>query len=571
VATPLNSRREHTSQVVREGTDHDRRGHASSRQRADADASAAGTAARVSRQRPSHTGAEQHYVAPDSVVLSAEAHRARQQAGLETLLAIASHFSLGVSEAATTVIPPVGSWPAEELGTGGSRRVLPRAPERPADGTRRSGSLVNRLRDDHLVRSSLVLMLNSSVQAALGFTFWVVMARLFSAEDVGIASSLISATSLIAFFALAGLNSTLVRFLPTAPDKRSLLTGAFLTVAGAGAVIGLGYVALMPVVAPRLAFITHSPVMALGFVLLTAAAAVNLLTDAVFIASRRAGLCALTDGAIGGVAKIVFGLAVIGTGAFGLFSASVGGLAAAAIASIVLIMTSLRLRPSLSHPFRALKPLLKFSGANYVANALNLLPSVVVAVVVLDRLGARQAGYYFVAFQMAALLYAAIFAAESAFLSEGSQPGADWRAIRRRSRRLAVALFAPAGVLLIATAHWVLAAFGRGYSVNATGCLVLLAVAVLPMAMANWAWTVLRLSGRLVAVVLTNAVYSAGICVAAWILAPHGLTALAAAWLVGAALAAAVATAVSPRSSGKTSPRHRRDASLNPKTASGLR
>jgi O-antigen/teichoic acid export membrane protein len=188
----------------------------------------------------------------------------------------------------------------------------------------------------------------------------------------------------------------------------------------------------------------------------------------------------------------------------------------------------LRLRPSLSHPFHALKPLLKFSGANYVANAMNLLPSVVIPLVVLDRLGARQAGYYFVAFQMAALLYAAIFAAESAFFAEGSQPGADWRAIRRRSRRLAVALFVPGGILLMVTAHWVLAAFGHGYSVNATGCLELLAVAVLPIALANWAWTVLRLSGRLAAVVFGNAVYAIGICVAAWLLAPHGLTVLSA-------------------------------------------
>ena len=59
--------------------------------------------------------------------------------------------------------------------------------------------------------------------------------------------------------------------------------------------------------------------------LLSSAAAVNVLTDSVFIAHRRAELCALTDGVIGGFGKIIFGLVLAGTGAYGLFSASTGG------------------------------------------------------------------------------------------------------------------------------------------------------------------------------------------------------------------------------------------------------
>jgi len=480
------------------------------------------------------------------------------------LLAIAAQVPLAMSEAATTVIPALPRRPPDDGAPDRPSRGPAATGEAPAGQQARPvGLLRNRLRADHLVRSSLYLMVSSGVQAALGFTFWLVMARLFSAGDVGKASSLISATTLIGYFALVGLNATLVRFLPTARDKNPLLTGAFLMVTGTALAIGAGYVLLMPVVAPHLEFVERNPAEAAGFVVLTAATAVNLLTDSVFIASRKAGLCALTDGAVGGVSKILFGLALAGTGAFGLFSASVGGFAAAALASIVLIITTLRWRPSFDRPFHALRPLLRFSGANYVANAMNLLPSVVVPLIVLDRLGPRQAGYYFVAFQMAALLYAAVYAVESAFLAEGSQAGADWRAIRRRSRRLAIVLFVPGGIVLVATAHWVLLAFGSGYSVNGAGSLELLAGAVLPIAAVNWAWTVLRLSGRLAALVFTSALYAAGICGTAWVLAPRGLTALATAWPLGAALAAAIATVISARSPGNASARHRRGASAS--------
>jgi O-antigen/teichoic acid export membrane protein len=417
---------------------------------------------------------------------------------------------------------------------------------------------------DLLVRNSLYLMLSAGIQAALGFTFWIIMARLFSTGEVGRASSLISATAVIAYFSLFGLNSTLVRFLPTAPDKGPIITAAFILVAGAGAAIGLAYILLTPVLAPRLAFVEHRPALTVGFALFAAAAAVNLLTDSVFIASRKASFCALTDGAVGGLSKIVFGVTFAGTGAYGLFCASAGGFAAAALVSVVLIIMVLHWRPSLTEPFLSLRPLLKFSSANYIANALNLLPVVAVPLIVLDRLGAQSAAYYFVAFQMATLLYSAVYAIESAFLAEGSQAGADWRAIRRRSRRLGIMIFVPAGGVLVLTAHWVLLAFGSRYSEHGTSCLELLAVAVVPIAASNWSWTVLRLAGRLTALVVCSAVYSSAICGLAWILASHGLAALTTAWPVGATLTAAIATVLSATVSSKAPARHRKTTRSEP-------
>jgi O-antigen/teichoic acid export membrane protein len=504
-----------------------------------------------------------------------DAQRARQEAGLAALIGIAVQVSLVLSEAATTIISNAPSLLPDPGYEDQSSRGLYDSRARRTNTDTPQGRLrllLTRLWTDHLVRNSLYLLFSSGIQAALGFTFWIVMARLFSTGDVGRASSLISATAVIAYFALFGLNSTLVRFLPTARDKGSLITAALILVAGSGAAIGLAYILLTPVLAPRLAFVEHRPALTAGFVLLTAAAAVNLLTDSVFIASRKADFCALTDGVVGGLSKIVFGVIFVGTGAYGLFCASAGGFAAAALVSVVLIVTAFHWHPSLKKPFQTLKPLLRFSGANYLANALILLPSVVVPLTVLDRLGAQAAAYYFVAFQMAALLFAAVYAVEQAFLAEGSQAEADWRAIRSRSRRLAIMLFAPGGGVLALTAHWVLLAFGSRYSQHGTTSLDLLAVAVIPIAACNWSWTVLRLSGRLAALVVSSAVYSSAICGFAWILASHGLATLTAAWPVGSTFAAAIATVLAAMASGKPPARHRRTTRPQPSPpASALR
>jgi O-antigen/teichoic acid export membrane protein len=432
-----------------------------------------------------------------------------------------------------------------------------------AEARRSRGPLaarLDRLRGDHMLRNSLYLIVSSGVQAGLGFVFWIVMARLFSTEDVGKASSLISATTVIAYLALLGLNSTMVRYLPTAEDRNALITASFLLVAVGGAVLGLAYVVATPLIAPKLAFIDHSPALAAGFALMSVGAAVNLVTDSIFIASRRAGLCAVTDGGVGGVFKIASGVLLAGAGAYGLFSASTGGFASSALASIAIIAVALKWRPALINPFRTLRPLFRFSAASYIANILNLLPVLIVPLIALDRLGARSAAYYFVSFQIATLLYSGAYAVGQSLMAEGSQAGADRRQLFRRSRRVLMTCYLPAILVLIAASHWLLLLFGARYSQHGTAALILLCAAAIPIAACNWIWTVLRLSGRLGAIIVSSGVYTAAICGVAWFSAAHGLAALTAGWPIGALLAAATAAVTLRSRSSSSSGRHRRGA-----------
>ncbi len=398
----------------------------------------------------------------------------------------------------------------------------------------------NRLTADHLVRNSLYLILSSGLQAALGFAFWIVTARLFSLSDVGRASALISAAILMAYLALLGLNSTFVRYLPTAPDRDVLLTAGLALVAACGAGLGLLYVAFIPVLAPPLAFVSASAALAAGFMLLTSVGAVNLLTDSVFVAARRSGYNAFVDGGIGGLSKLIFAVALAGTGSYGLFSASASGYVMASLASVILMTTALHYRPSFRKPVRVIRPLLRFSAASYLANNLNLLPTLVLPLIVLDRLGPSAAAYYFVAFQVAVLLYSAAYAVEQAFLAEGGQvAGKLSAALLRRSLRVLMALCLPACGMLMLAAPALLLAFGVAYRQHGTLPLIVLAAAAPALAMNNWLQALLRLLGRLRALMLSAAVQAIAICGLAWLLAPHGAAAVAAAWPAGALIGTA--------------------------------
>lgn len=441
-------------------------------------------------------------------------------------------------------------WDLPKLRHTGSLEGLDRQGNRPAEraaGTPgpagRAAALWAFLRTDPMLRNSLYMILNMGIQAAFGFGFWIIAARYFSTSSIGQASSLIAASTLISFSGLLGLNTALVKYVPTARQPNRLITAGLALVATSSAVVAIFYVILMPLISQPISFVAHSLPLAAGFIFLTASGGVNLLTDSVFIAAGKSSYTALVDGIVGGVAKIVLIVALAGSGAYSVFGAVGGGFLAAAVASLCLMCTELRWRPVFGEFGQVLKPILSFSGANYVGNILNLLPTLLIPLIVISKVGPTAAAYYYVSFQLASLLYTAAYSVENAFLAEGAQSGTVSRATLKRSASILIALCASSLVAVLLFGHLVLSAFGPSYGGNADSSLVPLTAAVLPLGAYYWCLTVLRLSNQLRAVVWCNAVYAVAIIGLALALAPHGLGAVATAWPIGTTVGAVAAGA----------------------------
>jgi O-antigen/teichoic acid export membrane protein len=470
----------------------------------------------------------------------ASSYAFRQWSGIAALLAIA--------DAEPVLVPFSGAVRSHYTGpiTSPRENVPPRSGE-----PSQSPGLLDRARQfaaaDGMVRSALYMIVSYGASAGLGFAFWLIAARLFAPADVGTASSLISATTLIGFLGQFGLNTALIRYLPTASDRNRLITVGLTLVTACSLVIALVYILLTPLIAPHIAFIAHSLLLAFGFVILTASGGTNALTDSIFIAANKANYNAITDGLVGGFTKLIVIFVLAGAGSYGIsgsysiFTAATSGYLTAALVSLVLLARGLGWRPRFGGSAPLLKPLLAFSGANYIANVLNLLPSLVVPLIVLDRIGPSAAAYYYVAYQLASLLYQTVYAVESSFLAQGSHNKTIERSFLTRSIRILLVVCIPSFVIMLLIGHDVLSLFGTKYGSNAVGCFNILIMAVFPVAANNWLLTVLRLANRLKPIVVSNAIYAIVICGLAWLLASRGLTALALAWPIGVAAGGLVA------------------------------
>ncbi|HEX2212353.1 MAG TPA: hypothetical protein VHH12_02605, partial [Mycobacterium sp.] len=163
-----------------------------------------------------------------------------------------------------------------------------------------------------LVGNSIALLATTHITAVLGYVFWMLCARGFSASVVGVTNTVISAMTLIAIITVAGFVPMLTRLLPGAsPQERSgLCSTAFVVTAAVSGIAGVAGALLMP----------HRLQVAVGtgwlMALLgvgTVATALLLVVNAALLGVRRAEL-SLFGGIVGSVGRLAAVTAVLTLG-----------------------------------------------------------------------------------------------------------------------------------------------------------------------------------------------------------------------------------------------------------------
>jgi O-antigen/teichoic acid export membrane protein len=239
------------------------------------------------------------------------------------------------------------------------------------------------------------------------------------------------------------------------------------------------------------------------------------------------------------VVKLTLPVALVWLGAYGMFLAAGAATLAAVAASVLVLARRFGYRPRLELDWRLVHRDLGFSSGTYLSELLDLVPMLVLPLLIVRSLGPGAAAYYFIAFQIAGLLHAGIFAVTQSTYAEGCRTGGSLGALSRRAGRLL--LLAPAGGLTLALAGpAVLGVIGPEYRAGGTGTLVVLSLGAVVVAPAALSATLLRLTGRIGALVATTALRNGVVCLLAVALVHRGPAWVAGAWVTGEAVSLVV-------------------------------
>lgn len=368
---------------------------------------------------------------------------------------------------------------------------------------------VHLFRTHSLFRNAVYLMLSTAIMSVLGFGFWIFVAHLYTPDEIGAASALISIALLISYISYLGLNASLVRFLAKSEQPSGDINASIIAV---GSVAMLASVVVLLVAGKEfsdgLGIFTQTLVGRLAFVVLMAVVAVNTLTDSVFIAWRRAEFHTLTY-AVFGVVKLVMPVVLLALGSLGVFLAFISAAAVSLALSLYIMWRScgyqLRARPN----WKFISESRHYTANNYVANILTALPGQLMPSIVLTHLGAAQTAYFSMAWTMVNLLYVVPSAVTNSLLAESSHDLQQQSRNLSHAIRLLATVLVPAVVLAVAVAPYLLELFGRQYAVGGAGLFQVLAVSTFFLAANSIGTTIMNLERRSGSVVVVQAVIAA--------------------------------------------------------------
>ena len=335
-----------------------------------------------------------------------------------------------------------------------------------------------------LYRNAIYLVMSFGVTALLGFIFWMLAARFYEAEYVGLASAAISAIGLLGLLSTLGFDYGLIRFLPASGEKSATMVNTCLTISGLVSIIlALIFLAGLAIWSPALLLLRQNPVFFCVFIALSAASTLTLLLNNTFVAERRSGFTLAQSLNINLLrVALVIPLAAFYP-ALGIFAAWGIAFIVAVVVSIFLFLPHAQVgyRPFFAVRREVINEMLHFSSANYAAILLWGAPGFVLPLMVVNLLGAEPNAYFYIAWSISAVLFGIPLAISLSLFAEGSYDERQLSRDTRRSLKLIALFLIPLILILFFAGDKILLLFGQAYSENATTLLQVLAASALPL------------------------------------------------------------------------------------------
>lgn len=367
--------------------------------------------------------------------------------------------------------------------------------------------------------------------AVFGFVFWIICSRLYTPSDIGLATSLISIASLLTTFSLFGLNNVIIRFLPTSSDQNRLIS-TILIITSLGSATGGALFLLW-------AHTTNNPVIQLGslsiiapvFILYVFLQVTGIIFDSVFIARRNAKYI-LFKNSLFSIAKLVLPFLFVFLGSIGIIYSITVATIFAWLAGLIWLTININFR--LIFPdHKAINGIKRFATSNYFGSIFGMLPSSLLPLIIISRLGSQEAAYFYMPFMIITLINVIPSANAQSFFAEASNDEKELVNHLRKAFRYLFLILTPAVIVVGVFGHLILGFFGPGYTETGTRVLQILAVASFFGSLNYFGDTILnirKLSGLYIIMNVFNAVI---IVLLAYIVAPFGLVAIALSSLVG--------------------------------------
>jgi O-antigen/teichoic acid export membrane protein len=354
----------------------------------------------------------------------------------------------------------------------------------------------SKIMKESLYRNSIYLMASTFIMAVLGFFFWIINARLFTTEEVGLATTIISVMGIIVNLSIIGLNAGLIRYLPNSRRKNDKINTSFTVTALISIIVTSIFLLLINDFSPKLIFIRESVVLSFVFIFFMIIATWNSLFENIFTAFRDTKYI-LVKNTIFSALKLVLPFALVSLGAYGIFSSWMIAMIVGLAFSIFILVLKFNYRPKLVFYDSVIKKIGKYSFGNYVAGFIGSLPAMFLPLIIINHLNAENAAFYYISMMIANILFIIPQASSNSLFAEGSYNEAELPKQIKKAVRIISLLLLPAILITIFFGNYILLAFGKDYSAEGFQFLQILAISGIFVSINSVFASVLKVQKRL--------------------------------------------------------------------------
>ena len=360
---------------------------------------------------------------------------------------------------------------------------------------------------DPLYKNSIFTMASTLILGGLGFIFWILVARLYKTEMVGISTTLISTMTLLSSFTIMGFNSSLMRYLPKSTNKNSLINTSFVIVTLVSILTSFIFLFGLNVFSPQLVFLKLKPFYLISFTIFVIFCSWNTLVESAFIAYRAASNILIKNSVIS-ILKLVLPFALIAFGAYGIFTSTALAVALGVFIALLILGLKFKFKPSISVDIALIKETSTYSFANYMTSFMFNMPSLVMPLIILNVLSAEYAAYYYIASMIQNILQIIPLATAQVLLTEGSYNEAE---LKQHVKKALVTIFAfliPGVAAIVFWGRILLQFFGKSYASEAFQFLQLYSASTIFTALILVVNAILNVKRRVRSLVILNVITS---------------------------------------------------------------
>lgn len=387
---------------------------------------------------------------------------------------------------------------------------------------------------DSLHRNSFFMLLNSVVSNSFGFIFSIIIARYYSPVEVGLASTIISTSSIITSISNLGFVTGIIMFLPTAKEAATKLINSIMTLVTLITVfITVIYLININTLSKSLLFIVDSYFYTVIFIIATVAAVLVLIQDSIFIALRKSEYLVFKNLVFG--SRLVFPFLLISFGSMGIFASyCIANLLAIIIGNYCFFPRIIKdYSPKIYIKNNIIKKILKYSLGNNIANIFQMLPGLILPIIITDVLNPSSTAFFYVAWTITAVLYIVPKSITTPLFAEISHDESNFSLEIKKAIKLIIILIIPCTFIFMFIGGKLLLLYGEEYAKNSFQLLIILIVAVIPISINEIYYTVWRFEKKINYIIIATGLITFFTIIAGYILSiEYNLIGFGFAWFI---------------------------------------